>query len=77
LLKRIWPETFKSKIYNKENKVLIIQYDKQDQHGKAAFNERNPHTIKQQEPVAPQTKNRPGQKMIQNRTSLLNRIKKK
>jgi hypothetical protein len=26
--------------------------DKQDQQGKAAFNERNPHTTKQQGPVA-------------------------
>jgi hypothetical protein len=36
-------------------------YDKQDQQGKAAFNERNPHMTRQQEPVArspggPQTK---------------------
>jgi hypothetical protein len=27
-----------------------IKYDKQDQQGKAAFNERNPHMTKQQEP---------------------------
>jgi hypothetical protein len=29
-----------------------IKYDKQDQQGKWAFNERNPHTIQQQEPLA-------------------------
>jgi hypothetical protein len=29
-----------------------LKYDKQDQQGKAAFNERNPHTIQQQEPEA-------------------------
>jgi hypothetical protein len=28
------------------------KYDKQDQQGKAAFNERNPHTTQQQEPMA-------------------------
>jgi hypothetical protein len=38
-----------------------IKYDKQDQQGKAAFKEPNPHTTQQQEPVArspdgPQTK---------------------
>jgi hypothetical protein len=38
-----------------------IQYDKQDQQGKAAFNERNPNMTQQQEPMArspggPQTK---------------------
>jgi hypothetical protein len=27
-----------------------VKYDKQDQQGKAAFNERNPHTTQQQEP---------------------------
>jgi hypothetical protein len=37
------------------------KYDKQDQQGKAAFNERNPHMTQQQEPMArspggPQTK---------------------
>jgi hypothetical protein len=32
--------------------MKFIQYDKQDQQVKAAFNERNPHTIQQQEPVA-------------------------
>jgi hypothetical protein len=40
-------------------------YDKQDQQGKAAFNERNPHMTQKQEPVArspgrPRTKNRTG-----------------
>jgi hypothetical protein len=39
----------------------MLQYDKQDQQGKAAFNERNPLMTKQQEPMArslggPQTK---------------------
>jgi hypothetical protein len=28
------------------------KYDKQDQQGKAAFNERNPHKTQEQEPVA-------------------------
>jgi hypothetical protein len=32
--------------------IFYIKYDKQDQQGKAAFNERNPHTTKQQESVA-------------------------
>jgi hypothetical protein len=37
------------------------KYDKQDQQGKAAFNERNPHTTQQQKPLTrspggPQTK---------------------
>jgi hypothetical protein len=39
----------------------MVKYDKQDQQGKAAFNERNPHMTQQQEPMArspgrPQTK---------------------
>jgi hypothetical protein len=29
-----------------------MKYYKQDQQGKAAFNERNPHMTKQQEPMA-------------------------
>jgi hypothetical protein len=29
--------------------VLLIKYNKQDQQGKAAFNERNPHMTQQQE----------------------------
>jgi hypothetical protein len=38
-----------------------MKYDKQDQQGKAAFNELNPHMTQQQEPMAripggPQTK---------------------
>jgi hypothetical protein len=33
-----------------------IKYDKQDQQGKAAFNERNPYTTQQQEPVYPKQK---------------------
>jgi hypothetical protein len=32
--------------------MLLLKYDKKDQQGKAAFNERNPHTTQQQEPVA-------------------------
>jgi hypothetical protein len=61
-------------------KRLWIQYDKQDQQGKAAFNEHNPNTTHQQEPAArspggPQTKtgqvtrqstDRPTTKMINN-----------
>jgi hypothetical protein len=47
-----------------------LKYDKQDQVGKAAFNERNPHTIQQQEPVArssgePQTKTGQGTSFFQ------------
>jgi hypothetical protein len=43
----------------------IIQYDKQNQQGKAVFNERNPHMTQQQEPEArspggPQTKTEQG-----------------
>jgi hypothetical protein len=29
---------------------MPLKYDKQDQQGKAAFNERNPHMTQQQEP---------------------------
>jgi hypothetical protein len=29
-----------------------VKYDKQDQQGKAAFNERNPHMTQQQDPMA-------------------------
>jgi hypothetical protein len=32
--------------------VYVRKYDKQDQKGKAALNEHNPHTTQQQEPVA-------------------------
>jgi hypothetical protein len=31
---------------------IVKKYDKQDQQGKAAFNERNPHMTKQQESMA-------------------------
>jgi hypothetical protein len=46
---------------NFDTNTQSIKYDEQDQQGKAAFNERNPHTIQQQELVArslggPQTK---------------------
>jgi hypothetical protein len=38
------------------NKIFIrpqdLKYEKQDQQGKAAFNERNPHMTQQQEPMA-------------------------
>jgi hypothetical protein len=45
-------------VFKKQRKV---KYDKQDQQGKAAFNERHPHMTQQQEPMArspggPQTK---------------------
>jgi hypothetical protein len=48
--------------------IKLIKYDKQDQQGKAAFNERNPHITQQQEPVArspggPQTKTGQGKNM--------------
>jgi hypothetical protein len=42
-----------------------MNYDKQDQQGKAAFNERNPHTTQQQmgkEPRRTPNKNRTGHK---------------
>jgi hypothetical protein len=44
-----------------------VKNDKQDQQGKAAFNERNPHPTQQQEPVArspggPPNKNMTGHK---------------
>jgi hypothetical protein len=32
--------------------MLYTKYEKQDQQGKAAFNERNPHMTQQQEPMA-------------------------
>jgi hypothetical protein len=44
-----------------EKNRIPKEYDKQDQQGKAAFNERNPHMTQQQEPMVrspggPQTK---------------------
>jgi hypothetical protein len=30
----------------------FLKYEKQDQQGRAAFNERNPHMTQQQEPMA-------------------------
>jgi hypothetical protein len=33
-------------------RYTCIQYDKQDEQGKAAFNERNPLTTQEQEPLA-------------------------
>jgi hypothetical protein len=55
----------------KDSDLLGIKYDKQDQQGKAAFNERNPHMTQQQEPVArspggPQTKTGQGKDNICN-----------
>jgi hypothetical protein len=44
--------TFKKALTLQTGIYLYIKYDKQDQQGKAGFNARNPHTIKQQEPVA-------------------------
>jgi hypothetical protein len=46
---------------NIHREFIPIKYDKQDQQGKAAFNERNPHMTQQQEPMVrspagPQTK---------------------
>jgi hypothetical protein len=35
-----------------KNTVTLIKYDKPDQQGKAAFNERKPHTTQQQVSVA-------------------------
>jgi hypothetical protein len=34
------------------NFISLVKYEKQDQQGKAAFNERNPHMTQQQEPMA-------------------------
>jgi hypothetical protein len=56
---------------------LIRKYDKQDQQGQLAFNERNSHTTEQQEPVArspdgPQTK--AGQGTMQNRDRLITKL---
>jgi hypothetical protein len=36
--------------YFHDDMNMEVKYDKQDQHGKTAFNERNPHTTQQQEP---------------------------
>jgi hypothetical protein len=36
----------------KYTRIYSVKYDKQDQQGKAAFNERNPHMTQQQEPMA-------------------------
>jgi hypothetical protein len=40
----------------------IVKKDKQDQQGKAAFNERNTHMTQQQEPMRAPNKNRTGHK---------------
>jgi hypothetical protein len=47
------------------------EYDKQDQQGKAAFNERNPHMTQQQEPVA-RSQGDPEQKQDRANTFSLN-----
>jgi hypothetical protein len=39
-------------LFTKSATIQHIKYDKQDQQEKAAFNERNPHMTKQQEPMA-------------------------
>jgi hypothetical protein len=59
----------------------LLKYDKQDQQGKAAFNERNPHTTRQQEPVArspgePQTKTGQGTRQSTDRliTKIINNL---
>jgi hypothetical protein len=49
--------------------MIKTKYDKQDQQGKAAFNERNPHMTQQQEPVArspggPKTKTGQGKPLV-------------
>jgi hypothetical protein len=51
---------------------VCLKYDKQDQQLKAAFKERNPHTIQQQKPVArnpglPKTKIGQGKRQIMGR----------
>jgi hypothetical protein len=52
---------------------LNVKYDKQDHHEKEAFNERNPHTTQQKEPVArsqggSQTKTGQGTRQSANRS---------
>jgi hypothetical protein len=42
----------KMAVFIEKPPVTSSKYNKQDQQGKAAFNERNPHTTQQQEPVA-------------------------
>jgi hypothetical protein len=39
----------KNKISFNYSRELHVKYDKQDQQGRAGFNERNPHTTQQQE----------------------------
>jgi hypothetical protein len=59
------------------------KYDKQDQQGKAALNERNPHTTKLQEPLAeripdgPQTKTGQGTRQSTDRliTKMIQSVK--
>jgi hypothetical protein len=38
-------------VHEKFSKEVTREYDKQNQQGKAAFNERNPYMTQQQEPV--------------------------
>jgi hypothetical protein len=68
-----------SKLYHL---MIIVKYDKQDQQGKAAFNERNPHMTQQQEPVAmspggPQTKTGQGTRQSTDRPTTIMTNKKK
>jgi hypothetical protein len=48
-------------------------YDKQDKQGKAAFSERSPHTIQQQEPTARSHNFRPGQRAEYGQDNHLNK----
>jgi hypothetical protein len=41
-----------SALQDSDPKLSVVKYEKQDQQGKAAFNERNPHMTQQQEPMA-------------------------
>jgi hypothetical protein len=54
----------------------MSKYDKQDQEGQAAFNERNPQTTKQQEAEARRTpnKNRTGRKAEHGQDNHINDI---
>jgi hypothetical protein len=39
-------------VFHEQLFPIKLKYEKQDQQGKAAFNERNPHMTQQQEPMA-------------------------
>jgi hypothetical protein len=58
---------------------MIKKYHRQDQQGKAVFNERNPHTTQQQEPVAknpdgPKTKTGQGTRTDRSITKTTNNL---